>query len=479
MNGANKAEPLIFKHLREERPNPKQILFYQAQAKHVCYGGARGGGKSYAMRRKLVMLCMRYDGLKCLLLRRTMPELRNNHILPLMSELAGYAAYNANERAFVFPNGSRLVLGYCDNDRDQMQYQGNEFDVIGFEEATNFQPEWITFISTSLRSTRTDFKTRIYYTANPGGVGHSYIKRLFIDRQFKPGENPDDYVFIPATIKDNDILMDADPDYIKMLEALPEQKRKAHLYGDWNVYEGQAFSEFRDDPDHYLDHLWTHVIEPFEIPPSWRVYRGFDFGYSKPFATLYIACDNDNRLYVFSEFYGCTGDPDVGVQWPTDQIFEEMRRIETTDRTLRNRDHIQGIADPAIWAKNGGPSVEETAARHGIYFDKGDNDRINGWQQLHNRLQFGEDGMPMLYIFRNCRNLIRTLPMMQYDETHVEDIDTKLEDHLMDSLRYVLMSRPYTPKPRKIAPVNPFDPLNQRTGNQTSNESRIASWAFK
>ena len=170
-------EALIFRRLREETPNPKQIEFFKASAKHIGYGGARGGGKSWSMRRKFVMLAMRYDGLRILLLRRTMPELRENHILPLQSELNGYAQYKADERTFVFPNGSRLKLGYCDNENDMLQYQGAEYDVIGFEEATNFKEEWMTFIGTSLRTTRTDFKPRIYYTMNPGGVGHEYIKR--------------------------------------------------------------------------------------------------------------------------------------------------------------------------------------------------------------------------------------------------------------------------------------------------------------
>lgn len=124
------------------------------------------------------------------------PELRNNHILPLRAELDGYAKYNQDERAFLFPNGSRLALGYCDNEGDMLQYQGQEYDVIGFEEATNFQEEWILFISTCLRTTRTDFSPRIYYTMNPGGVGHSYIKRIFIDRQYREGERPEDFVFI-------------------------------------------------------------------------------------------------------------------------------------------------------------------------------------------------------------------------------------------------------------------------------------------
>ena len=145
---ARKNEPYIYKVLRRETPSPRQQEFFRAEAANVAYGGARGGGKSWAMRRKLVMLAMRYPGLKLLLLRRTLPELRANHILPLQRELEGYAAWSSTERAFRFPNGSRLVMGYCDNDSDCAQYQGQEYEVIGFEEATNFEPDWLTFIAT-------------------------------------------------------------------------------------------------------------------------------------------------------------------------------------------------------------------------------------------------------------------------------------------------------------------------------------------
>ena len=336
---ARKNDPYIYKVLRRETPSPRQQEFFRAEAANVAYGGARGGGKSWAMRRKLVMLAMRYPGLKLLLLRRTLPELRANHILPLQRELEGYAAWSSTERAFRFPNGSRLVMGYCDNDSDCAQYQGQEYEVIGFEEATNFEPDWLTFIATCLRTTRTDFTPRIYYTCNPGGPGHAYIKRLFIDRAFLDGESPQDYVFIPAKVYDNQVLMQRDPGYLKRLEALPPAKRRAHLEGDWNVYEGQVFAEWRDDPAHYADGKWTHVIEPFDIPDTWRVYRSFDFGYAKPFSVGWWAVDFDGRLYRILELYGCVpGEPDTGVRWTPEQIFTQIRATETTHPYLRGRD---------------------------------------------------------------------------------------------------------------------------------------------
>ena len=417
------------------------------------------------------MLAMRYEGLRILLLRRTMPELRENHILPLQAELNGYAQYKADERTFVFPNGSRLKLGYCDNENDMLQYQGAEYDVIGFEEATNFREEWMTFIGTSLRTTRTDFKPRIYYTMNPGGVGHEYIKRIFIDRNYKEGENPDDYVFIQASVFDNDVLMNANPEYIKQLEALPEHKRKAHLYGDWNVYEGQVFEEFVNDSAHYEDRLWTHVINPFEIPSTWTVYRSFDFGYAKPFSCAWWAIDYDGRLYRILELYGCVpNEPNTGVKWSPDEIFKEIKRVEDEHPWLKNKT-IFGVADPAIWDASRGESIADTAEKYRIYFEKGDNKRIPGWMQVHYRLRFDENGIPMMYIFKNCKGFIRTMPLMTYDEHKPEDIDTSLEDHIVDETRYMCMAQPIKPVETKERKPEVYDPLS--TDDKPSRYARM------
>ena len=450
-------EPLIFKHLREEVPNPKQQAFFKAKAAHIGYGGARGGGKSWSGRRKGVMLCMRYDALKVLLLRRTMPELRSNHIIPLRSELYGYARYNQEEKTFIFPNGSRFIMGYCDNEGDLLQYQGQEFDCIIFEEATNFPEEWIVFIRTSLRTTRTDFKPRCYYTMNPGGVGHEYIKRIFIDRKYKDGENPDDYVFIQATVHDNKVLMDANPEYIKQLEALPEHKKRAHLYGEWDVYEGQVFEEFRNAPND--DRTFTHVIEPFTPPAAWRIYRSFDFGYSKPFSCAWWAVDYDGRLYRILELYGCVAnEPDTGVKWSPDDIFREIARQEREHPWLKDK-KIYGVADPAIWDASHGISIAETGEKYGVYFDPGDHKRIPGWMQLHYRLQFDENGIPMMYVFSCCKAFIRTIPLLVYDDHKPEDINTKQEDHVADETRYMCMMHPMKPVQIKERKPEVFDPL--------------------
>ena len=471
MSGANK-EALIFKHLKTDIPNPKQVLFFKAKGKHIAYGGARGGGKSWAARRKAVMLCMRYPKLKALIVRRTMPELRQNHILPLMQELNGYARYKADERTFIFPNGSRLSMGYCDNDRDMMQYQGQENDVIFFEEATNLDEEWIKFISTTLRGTELkEFNRRIYYTMNPGGVSHGYFKRLFIDRNFEKEENPDDYVFIPATVKDNKVLQRENPDYEKTLMALPPAKRKAHLEGDWNIFEGAVFMEFVDDPEHYKDRINTHVIDPFDIPKQWPIWRSFDFGYSKPFSCDWWAVDYDGRLYKILELYGCVpNEPDTGVKWSPHEIFKEISRIENEHPWLKDK-HIQGVADPAIWEKSQGVSIAEVAEQYSVYFEKGDHKRIPGWMQFHYRLQFDENGIPMVYIFSNCKAFIRTIPLLMYDENRPEDIDTKQEDHCADSCRYLFMANPMKPIEMKERKPKMYDPLE-------SNNDTIDRYSF-
>jgi hypothetical protein len=229
--------------------------------------------------------------------------------------------------------------------------------------------------------------------------------------------------------------------------------------GDWGIDGGQVFEEFIDDPSRYDDRLYTHVIKPFEPPKSWRIYRSFDFGYSKPFSASWTAFDGDLRAYRILELYGCVkGEADVGVKWTPDEIFKEMKRIETEHPWLSGKT-IYGVADPAIWDKSHGKSIAETANNNGIYFEKGNHNRLQGLMQMHERLKFDESGIPMLYVFSNCKALIRTLPLLVYDENKPEDIDTKQEDHAYDECRYLMMQYPLKPvEETKKKPVE-FNPL--------------------
>ena len=440
------------------RAQPKQTLFLKDKHRHIAYGGARGGGKSWAVRTKSKLLAFRYPGIKILIVRKTYKELQNNHIEQLTAELAGFAKYNRSDKMFRFPNGSTISFGYCANEGDLGQYQGAEYDVVFIDEAGQLQESWIRKINLCVRGTN-GFPKRTYYTLNPGGPGHAYFKRVFVDRNFNPDEDPNDYFFIQAKVEDNKALMDTQPDYLRELENLPPTLRAAWKDGRWDVYEGQFFEDFRDDPEHYQDRRWTHVIEPFEIPDGWTICRSYDFGYGKTFSCAWWAVDYDGTIYRIMELYGCTRTPNEGVKWTPDQQFSEIHKTETQHPWLKGK-NILGVADPAIWDASRGESIADTAARYGVYFTKGDNERIAGWMQCHYRLQFDEDGYPRMYVFNTCRAVIRTIPLLIYDEHKVEDLDTTMEDHVADEWRYFCMSRPIKPiravKEQRIL----FDPLD-------------------
>lgn len=431
------------KTLHMEQPNEKQKLALKEEHRYVAYGGARGGGKSWFVRWKAILLCLMYAGIKVLITRRTYKELFNNHIMPLLIILNGIAKYNKSDKMFFFPNGSTITFGYCDNDGDLGQYQGAEYDVWFADEAGQFLESWLTTIDACVRGTN-PFPKRTYYTLNPGGPSHGYFKRLFIDRKFTDDEYPEDYVFIQALVTDNAALMKMQPKYKRSLEKLPPKIRKAWLEGSWDVYEGQFFEDFFDMPEHYGDRRLTHVIEPFEIPDGWKIYRSFDWGYAKPFSCGWWAVDYDGVVYRILELYGCTQTPNEGIKWTPPQVFAEIHRIETEHRWLAGK-RIIGIADPAIWDAETGESIADVAAKHSVFFQPGDHKRIPGWMQVHYRLSFDENGYPMMYVFRNCKAFIRTIPLLQYDEHRPEDVDTDGEDHVADEVRYFLMSRPMKP----------------------------------
>lgn len=439
------------------QPNEKQKLFLTDRHRFIAFGGARGGGKSWAVRAKAVLLAFNYDGIKIMIVRRTYPELRTNHINPLKTMLGQAAVYKDTTKEFTFPNGSVIMFRHCGNSNDIDKYQGTEVDVLFLDEATQLTEEEFDRFKACVRGVN-GFPKRIYLTCNPGGVGHSFVKRLFVDRVYREGENPSDYSFIRSLVTDNSALMESDPEYIKQLEALPPKLKKAWLEGDWNIFEGQFFEEFRDAPEHYRDRRFTHVIEPFEIPRDWRIVRSFDFGFAKPFSCDWWAIDHDGRAYLIYQLYGCTGVPNEGLKWHPEKIFSEIRRIEREHRWFRGR-FIDGVADPSIWDASRGEAIIETADRYGVYFSKGDNKRLPGWMQCHYRMAFDENGLPMVCFFNTCAAAIRTLPLLQFSKTDPEDLDTTQEDHFADSFRYFCMSRPIAPVPQEKTLPRGDDPL--------------------
>lgn len=453
------------------KPNKKQLEFMRDRHRHIAFGGARGGGKSWAVRAKAKLLCMNYPGIRILIVRRTYPELYNNHINILRKELFGIIKYNDKEKLMTFPNSSTLSFSYCASDKDLDRLQGVEYDVIFLDEATQLSEYQMRAIVACVRAVN-DYPKRIYYTCNPGGKGHSYIKRLFIDRRYTEGERAQDYSFIQSLVTDNTALMEADPDYIRQLESLPKKLRDAWRYGDWNIFEGQFFEDFIDNPEGYEDRRFTHVIPAFDIPSGWKIYRSYDFGYNKPFSCAWWAVDYDGVIYRILELYGCTKEPNEGIRWTPQRQFEEIAKTEREHPWLRGK-NIQGVADPSIWDTSRGDSVADTAASYGIWFVPGDNKRVAGWMQMHYRFAFDINGYPRIYIFDNCKAFIRTLPLLTYSDTNPEDLDSSLEDHAADEARYFCMMRPISPIESGKSSEICDDPLNMLSGGKYNKIRRI------
>lgn len=426
--------------LNISRPYPKQIEFFQCTAKYIAYGGARGGGKSWAARVKASLLALNYTGIQILLLRRTLNELRENHTIPLLSVLGSVATYKEQAKEFTFPNGSRIKLGYCDNETDVLQYQGQAYDVIFIEEATQFTQFQFETLTESNRSSglcKQTFYPRMYFTCNPGGVGHAWVKRLFIDKQYQNKERAEDYAFFPAKVYDNPFLLENSPDYVRTLENLPPERRKAMLYGDWDIFEGQYFGEFNRD---------VHVCKPFEIPEHWRIYVTMDYGLDK-LAAYKIAVDEQNRGYVLSEVY----ESDLIISDASQRIQDELGEADLY------------LAPPDLWNRRQetGKSVADIFHEHGLTLTKSSNERINGWLAVKEWLKPFDDvdevKRASLTIFENCTNLIRTLPAVQYDTKRINDVATEPHEltHAPDALRYFCVFWTVASQ-EKLAPIGTY-----------------------
>lgn len=459
-------------------PQPKQRMFQQRPEYEALYGGAAGGGKSDALLTEALRQ-VRIPHYRGIIFRKTYPQLTDliDRSRELYTKAFPRAAYNSTSHCWSFPSGAKIFFGNLPRDEDRFNYQGKHYDFVAFDELTQFT--WVQYSYLMSRNRPNGPGTRVYMraTANPGGIGHGWVKDRFVTAAVpmttiwetyevrKPdgttAEMKRDRIFVPSTVFDNQALLDNDPNYLANLAMLPEAEKNALLYGSWDSFDGQVFREWRNDPDHYDDQRWTHVINPFPIPAHWRIYRGFDFGYAKPFSVGWYAADPDGRLYRIKEYYGCTGTPNTGIKLNPAEIAAEIKRIEDEDQTLRGRNVI-GIADPSIFDESRGESIAAMMERspHFVYWSGGDNTRIAGKMQFHYRLAFDAEGLPMFQTFRTCKHFIRTIPALVYDDKHVEDIDTDQEDHIYDECRYVLMENPIAPRKHEEPKPVLDDPLD-------------------
>ena len=396
---------------------PKQNLFIKADRYEVLFGGAAGGGKSYAQIVDALIYALKYPGSKQLILRRTYPELDKSII---RQSLALYPAklfkYTASTHTGIFYNGSIIDYGYCDGENDVFRYQSAEFDVIRFDELTHFTRDMYIYLQSRLRGVN-GYPKQMKSSTNPGGVGHKWVKERFIDispPMDKTLIGEQSRIFIPSLVTDNSFLMAKDKSYIKRLENLPEKERKALLYGSWDIFEGQYFNEWNRD---------IHTCNPFKLPKEYKRYIAMDYGLDM-LAAYFIAVDEKENAYVYKEIY---------------QSNLIISRAANAIKGRINEDITAIYAPPDMWNRrqDSGKSVAGIFAAMGLPLTKSVNDRETGWYAVKEYLQIKE-GKSRLKIFTNCVNLIRTLPALTHDDKNVNDVANTPHEltHRPDALRY-------------------------------------------
>ena len=405
-----------------------QTDFLAAGETDVLYGGAAGGGKSYAMLVDPLRFAHRAAH-RALILRRSMPELRE--LIDKSRELYPKAfpgcKYREVEKLWNFPSGAKVEFGFLERDADVYRYQGQAYSWIGFDEITHLPTEFSwNYLASRLRTTDSEITPYMRCTANPGGSGAHWVKKRYI----APAPPNESYVgddgitrkFIPARLNDNPYLAQ-DGRYEQMLKSLPPTQRKQLLEGNWEIAEGAAFTEF----DRHL-----HVIEPFEIPLHWERVKGLDYGYASESACVWAAVDpSDGTLIVYRELYR------KGLL--ATELAEMLTNMELSDPTS-----VRGVLDTACWSRTGttGPTVAETLIQAGHKLRPADKNRVAGKIQIHEHLKVQSSGRPRMQILNTCPNLIRELQSIPLDKNNPEDVDTRASDHAYDALRYLIMSRP-------------------------------------
>lgn len=428
----------------------------------ALYGGRAGPGKTDC----LIALATRYvefQNYKGIILRRTYPQLREiiDRCYKRYPDFG--AVYRSTDHRWYFPSGATISLGHMQHENDMYNYQGDEFQFVGFDELTHFLQNQYLYMFSRTRSTESNMPARIRASTNPGGIGHQWVKDRFIvecepKKTYLDPQTGLSRVFIPGSIEDNPTLFENDPGYIQRLEALPEVEKLRLLHGVWDAFEGQIFPELSQT---------VHGIEAFDIPPEWEKFCVLDWGFAKPFSVGWYAVDYDGILYRYREWYGCKeGQVDMGLKIPAYEVARGI--IDREKEKVRFR-----IADPSIWhprpdSRKGeakGPTIQDDMAAEGVFFLKADNDRIQGKMQVHKRFRIDEDidkstgevisNVPVR-VFNNCINFWRTMMKLQESPNNPEDVDTDQEDHIYDEFRYACMARPIKPKKIERIPSGSF-----------------------
>lgn len=416
----------------------KQQKFITSEAFETLFGGAAGGGKSYGQLVDALLYALKYPKSKQIIFRSTFADLEKSLIrVSLDVYPLSIADYNSSKHTWKFNNGSIIDFGYIQYEKDVYQYQSAEYDVIRFDELTHFTEFMYTYMISRCRGAN-PYPKRIKSSTNPGGIGHTWVKERFIDIgepnvihncKLETGEEVT-RIFIPSLVTDNKFMLDYDPEYIKRLDALPEKERKALKYGDWDIYDGMFFPEFKRS---------IHVIKPFQIPDNWNRYIAMDYGLDM-FAVLFVAIDTKGKAYVYNEIH------------KSNLIVSEA--VQTLKSYMRQNKYKYIYAPPDLWNRNRdtGKSTAELFYEGGVDLTKASNNRIAGWLNVKEWLRVKKvrhEQTGELYedsdlkIFSNCLNLIKYLPQLQHDEKDPNDVATEPHEptHITDALRYFCVSR--------------------------------------
>ena len=445
-------------------PQGPQAAFIHCPTFDVLFGGARGGGKSDAVLGEFALHASRYGkNASGVIIRREMPQAdslieRSQQVFRPVG-----AEWQEVRRQWVFPDGATLKFRPLEADRDAEKYQGQQFTRVYVEELTNFHdPKPIDKMKATLRSAQ-GVPARFRATTNPGGPGHTWVKRRYVDPApmgytLLPDETgAKARIFIPSKVWDNKILLANDPGYPERLRLSGSAALvKAWLEGDWTAVEGAFFDCFSAD---------KHIIPPFDIPGHWLRFRSMDWGSASPFSVGWWAVVSDDQnlddgrilprgsLVRYREWYGATAEL-KGIKMSAEDVAKGVKLREMSDKIS------YGVLDPSAFRQDGGPSIAERMIREGLVWQPADNRRIaqlgaiGGWDMMRHRLIGNDSGQAMLYVFDSCVDFIRTVPVLQHDPDRIEDVDTDAEDHVADEARYACMSRPWIKEaPKKPKPM--------------------------